>query len=40
MRVVDQLIPGWILVFFVFQWDSGKLVVVVSDLVVVRDVQI
>ena len=39
-RVVDQLIPGWILVILRFQWTFGKLEVVVSDLVVVMDVQI
>ena len=40
LRVVDQLIPGWILVILRFQWISRKLEVVISDLVVVEDVQI
>ena len=40
MRVVDQLIPGWILVILEVWWILGKLEVVVSDLAVVGDVRI
>ena len=40
MRVVDQLLSGWIWGFWWVWWDSEKLEVVVSDLVVVRYVHI
>ena len=40
LRVVDQLMSGWILVILGIRRDFEKLGEVISDLVVVRCVQI
>ena len=40
MRVVDQLMSGWILVILVIGDFCETLISVISDLVVVKDVKI